>query len=820
MKILIDGQTLLTPEINRGIGTYFKNVIEHVLENDFANDFYINSPSGPHLNNFSPWAMEKLSILDNPAYDIRTLSSKKNGAELYSDSVNNDIEKEGINLYWSPNALMDNVFLVARANADCRFAVTIFDLIVAVMEKHYAKHRSSAAMAIYREKLKQLESDYDLYFHISEHTKSDFISMLKVEDKMHVVTPLAVDKSFRPYPFPKVVAPIEYVLYPGGFDPRKNMDRAVEAFAELQKRYGDDERIRAVQLWIVCLLDSASKDGLLNRAKRLGLNGNVKLTGFVSDAALVELYQKARCLFFPSLYEGFGLPILEGLACGLPVACSNTSSLPEVGGTLAHYFDPYNIQEMADRLYRVLSEPMDYSSRLRRFEYSKMYSWQKTASSTLQAFADCICPQRTDSTVAPSTIMNNEATEEPLTEESLTDEPLIDVRKLMEELSVEELCQTAEDFFARLNNWDYLHAKPFAAINETPELLIGFAHVVQGLNLLPGMTILDFGAGSCWTSRFLSQLGLEVIAQDVSSSALRIGQELYKRQPLIGDQPAPRFLQFDGHRLDLPDESVDRISCWDAFHHVSNPEQVIKEMARVLKQGGIAGFSEPGPEHSKSPQSQYEMRTNRVVENDINVHEIWDQAQKAGFTDIKLAIFNPNRFMLPMEEFDSYLNGESAGERYLEETREQMKYRRVFFLFKGESSGPADSRRREGLTAQLQVEVETNRIAAGKLLHLKAVVTNNGANVWLPTTSRVGAVRFGVHLFDEKGILIDLDYFRQDLTPGEGREILPGEVVEITADVPMPSTGRYVLQFDLVSEAVCWFEHNGSPTVRFEVEVV
>jgi glycosyltransferase involved in cell wall biosynthesis len=390
MKILIDGQTLLTPEINRGIGTYFKNTIEHILENDFTSDFYINTPPGPHLNSFSPWAREKLSILDNPAYDIRALSSKKNAANLYSDTVNNEIQKRGINLYWSPNALMDNVFVAARANADCRFAVTIFDLIVAVMEKHYAKHRSSSAMAIYRKKLKQLEADYDLYFHISRHTKSDFIGTLKVEDKMHVVTPLAVDKSFRPYPFPKVVAPIEYVLYPGGFDPRKNMDRAVEAFAALQKRYGDDERIRATQLWIVCGLDSASKAGMLNRAKRLGLNGKVKLTGFVSNAALVELYQKARCLFFPSLYEGFGLPLLEGLACGLPAACSNTSSLPEVGGGLANYFDPYNVEDMADSLYQVLQAPVDLQSRLIRYEYSRRFSWQKTALATLRGFAECV----------------------------------------------------------------------------------------------------------------------------------------------------------------------------------------------------------------------------------------------------------------------------------------------------------------------------------------------------------------------------------------------------------------------------------------------
>ncbi|HEX8491829.1 MAG TPA: class I SAM-dependent methyltransferase [Pyrinomonadaceae bacterium] len=399
------------------------------------------------------------------------------------------------------------------------------------------------------------------------------------------------------------------------------------------------------------------------------------------------------------------------------------------------------------------------------------------------------------------------------------DSSFIDVRKLIAELSVEELCQTAEEFFARLPNWDYLHAKPFAAIGETPELLVCFAQVVQGLNLLPDMTILDFGAGSCWTSRFLSQLGLQVIASDVSPSALKIGEELYRRHPVIGNQPAPRFLPFNGYKFDLPDRSVDRISCWDAFHHVPNQAQVIKEMGRVLKQGGIAGFSEPGPDHSKAPQSQYEMKTNRVIENDINVHEIWREAQDAGFTDIKLALFNPNPFLLPLDEFEAFLSGQDTGERYVSETRHQVQHRRVFFLFKGKSLAPADSRQREGLLAQLHVELASERIASGEPLRLKAVVKNTGSTVWLPTTARVGAVHFGIHLFDDKGRLLDLDYFRHNLTPGEGREILPGETIEFAAEVPMPQAGTYILQCDLVSEAVCWFEHNGSPTMRLRVEV-
>lgn len=392
MKILIDGQTLLTPEINRGIGIYFRNCVEQVLENDFTNDFYVNTPNKSHLNVFSPWARKKLCIIEDEAYDIRPThqGSRKHLAELYTQSLNRDIELNGINLYWSPNGLMDNVVLPERQTSSCRFAVTIFDLIVLVMAKEYAKHLPASAMTSYKKKLSLLERDYDLFLHISRHTQLDFTSMLDVKDKQHVVTRLAADSSFRPYPFPKTPAANDYVVYTGGFDPRKNMDRALEAFASLQKRYGEDEKISSTQLCIVCSLDSAGKSRMLRRAERLGLSGKVMLTGFIEDDALVALYQKARCLFFPSLYEGFGLPVLEGLACGLAVASSNTSSLPEVGGELAFYFDPYDIDGMADSLYQALRAPMDFESRQTRYEYSRRFSWQETARATLNAFTGLV----------------------------------------------------------------------------------------------------------------------------------------------------------------------------------------------------------------------------------------------------------------------------------------------------------------------------------------------------------------------------------------------------------------------------------------------
>ncbi|MCA1558246.1 MAG: class I SAM-dependent methyltransferase, partial [Acidobacteria bacterium] len=313
-------------------------------------------------------------------------------------------------------------------------------------------------------------------------------------------------------------------------------------------------------------------------------------------------------------------------------------------------------------------------------------------------------------------------------------EKFIDVRELIDELGVEELCQTAEQYFERIENWDYQMSLPFTSIDETPEMLIHFSQLLQGLRPLPGMTVLDFGAGCCWSSRFMTQLGYQVIALDVSETALKYGQKLYSRQPVFGNQPPPSFLHFDGHRIDLPDESVDRISCLNSFHHVPNPGHILSEMARVLKQGGIAGFSEPGPEHSRSAQSQYEMRMHRVVENDIKVEELWRAAKAVGFTDIKLAVFNSMSFLLPLTDFENYLaaresiapvttdsgqgknrsllkrvlrsvrNGNLTNEplaqnpsstRYAEQTRAYIKDRRVFFLYKGELPA-ADSRQRLG----------------------------------------------------------------------------------------------------------------------------
>src|SRR5207302_6092763 len=116
----------------------------------------------------------------------------------------------------------------------------------------------------------------------------------------------------------------------GGFDPRKNMDGALTAFALLVQ--GDPQTFKDLRLYVVCACSPASRARYERLAERLGVKGRMVLAGQVGDEALPELYRGASAFFFPSRYEGFGLPVLEALACGLPVVTARVSSLPEAAG--------------------------------------------------------------------------------------------------------------------------------------------------------------------------------------------------------------------------------------------------------------------------------------------------------------------------------------------------------------------------------------------------------------------------------------------------------------------------------------------------------
>lgn len=387
----------------------------------------------------------------------------------------------------------------------------------------------------------------------------------------------------------------------------------------------------------------------------------------------------------------------------------------------------------------------------------------------------------------------------------------VDVKELMASLTPSELLEAADEYYKNERHNPYFFQKPFASPFETPEILINFAKVVQGIDLFHGAKVLDFGVGSCWSSRFLNQMGCEVYALDVSKTALEIGEESVQMFPPVGDNIPPiHFMRFDGENIELPDSTVDRVVCLDALHHAHNPERVLEEMSRVLTPHGIAGFSEPGPNHSRSDQSQYEMRNYKVIENDIEIEEIWNVAVRFGFKKIDISVHNIDPFWLDLSSFNDFMTGGTSGIE--DAVRSGLSNRRLFFLRKSVEA-VSDSRTPRNLSATVTAKIDQKTITERERFCVNAVVQNTGSGIWRPSGTDIGAVNLGVTLFNADGQLIDNRFLRvatvKHLDPERKR-------YDLTFELPQLEVGQYQIELDMVSEDVAWFEVLGSKPYLIE----
>ena len=223
----------------------------------------------------------------------------------------------------------------------------------------------------------------------SEATRRDILRLTPVQDNRITVAPLAVDKLFQPTDIAAQSAcralyglPEQFVLYVGTFEPRKGIDTLIDAFALLAPRYPETHLVLAGKkgwYW----------ESMLQAIETLGLQDRVHVTGYVADADLPALYAAAQVFAFPSRYEGFGLPILEAMACGTPVVCANTSSLPEVCGDDALTVPPDAPAALADALAALLSNPaLAADLRARGLTRAGQFTWDRTAELTLQVYEE------------------------------------------------------------------------------------------------------------------------------------------------------------------------------------------------------------------------------------------------------------------------------------------------------------------------------------------------------------------------------------------------------------------------------------------------
>jgi glycosyltransferase involved in cell wall biosynthesis len=174
--------------------------------------------------------------------------------------------------------------------------------------------------------------------------------------------------------------PENFVLTVGNLQPRKNLERVLEATA-LLRRDGVDVHLALVGQ------PQYQVRRITRRIQELGLASSVTLTGYVADQDMPAIYSAAKALIYVSLMEGFGLPILEAMACGTPVISSAVSSPPEVTGDAALLVDPYDVRAIAAALRSVLdNDALRSDLRRRGYERVSLFSWEKTARQTLDIF--------------------------------------------------------------------------------------------------------------------------------------------------------------------------------------------------------------------------------------------------------------------------------------------------------------------------------------------------------------------------------------------------------------------------------------------------
>lgn len=219
---------------------------------------------------------------------------------------------------------------------------------------------------------------------VSEYSKNDIITCYRVPKNKVLVSYNAVNDSFKPLSKDALnsrelrrrfeIGDSPFILCVGNLQPRKNLVNLIRAFSNYKEKDAYDTRLVIVgkKAW---MYNSIFSEALSNR-----YSGDILFTGYVDECDLVRLYNEATIFVYPSIFEGFGVPPLEAMACGTPVAVSQTSSIPEIVGDAGLYFDPFNVDEICASIYKLMSNKKLRDKHIRLgFERVQKFNWFRSS---------------------------------------------------------------------------------------------------------------------------------------------------------------------------------------------------------------------------------------------------------------------------------------------------------------------------------------------------------------------------------------------------------------------------------------------------------
>ena len=248
--------------------------------------------------------------------------------------------------------------------------------------KHFPKSYSSIEKVLLNQSFKKAKKAKEIIF-ISDNTKNDYSKYyLGFKGKKHVIYPGYNSNLYKKIINPRDILDIKskYILYLGRLEKRKNIVNLVLAYDKFCKKFGYEYKlVLAGKEGYGCHEIKSIINSLEQKTK-----SNIVLPGYVSENDLPHLYADASLFVFPSLYEGFGIPIVESMACGTPTICSQTSSLPEAGSNAVEYFDPDKPEEISSAMEKVLFDKKLQNQLIEKgFTQAKKFSYNKMAKEVL-----------------------------------------------------------------------------------------------------------------------------------------------------------------------------------------------------------------------------------------------------------------------------------------------------------------------------------------------------------------------------------------------------------------------------------------------------
>lgn len=309
---------------------------------------------------------------------LRSLKSKSFNFFLYKKFIFNNFFTK-INQNLTCKHLKKNSYSIIHPTyydteylKDCKSkkVITVFDLI-------HEKFSNEKKINELRDKKKYAIENSDFFICISKNTQKDLINFYNVKEEKTKVIYLASSNISKIFIYKKIEKP--FILYVGNRSGYKNFNILVKAFSTSKELKNN---------FLLCCFGG----GTFTREEKLFFTqnkidqSNIRYLGDNEDF-LASIYEQATCLVYPSLYEGFGLPILEAMQFKCPVICSQVSSMPEVGGNAVEYFDPHNYESLLESIKRILYE-QSYKDKLidLGLQRSKMFSWDNCAKKTLEVY--------------------------------------------------------------------------------------------------------------------------------------------------------------------------------------------------------------------------------------------------------------------------------------------------------------------------------------------------------------------------------------------------------------------------------------------------